>query len=177
MTFIALLSFSFISCNDDDKMPNAEYTEGVASSFINNLSWEGEPFFNEILPDSLYRINIYKYSVEGFIRNKLSLQYFPLKLEKIQLFKYNAWDPFINPSATFRTLLSDGDVLATTYNVIENDTIEDFIEFTDINLLTNEATGKFQASMVIQDTITRIFATFPDTIIISNGFFKMKIME
>ena len=183
---IALLSFfylfSAIGCKDDDSKEDMNVIPGWGSSSasINNEQWDGIPQLNSYVthPD-LYSFSVRKYSGEGFLRSELDINAVKydqlISDKKIKLQKIN-YQIFLDTiSVGFYTFRSDGDVVTGVYTVIENDTIEDYVQFFDFDNITKEVSGIFQASFVVAEGFNSSQSGYGDTIIIKDGVFHTKI--
>ncbi len=177
-----LLLLICISCAKYDTPPwfTLNYW-GEASSKKNGVDWEG--YVNALVLGSIHdctliSISIETYSKEWYHRELLSFSYIPINTKRhfIVGLNYNRYNyDSLPPSGNYITSLDDGDVAGPSYDLLEEDSISDYIEITNID--GDEITGVFQASFVKDSLSLGIrYSNFPDTIRFLKGHFHTKIL-
>jgi hypothetical protein len=120
------------------------------------------------------------------INDLYSRENFTISVDKLdntvqqRIFKYDRGDisiPFDPNKAmsSFNTLSEDGDVLCHTYDVLEKDSLNNWIKITKYNEKTRELSGEFSITYIKTRECTSFSS--PDTIRIRNGVFSTTIKK
>jgi hypothetical protein len=188
---LLLLTINFVftlGCTDDEpsEEPIVLPGWGESSFYLNGmLEDEGMPELrrNNGTQD-LYNFDIRKYvksNEEYFQRSEFSVNALTyaqiVGQEKILLSATDFDMLFDTTNATVYFFRSHGDVVTGAYTVIENDTIEDYIQFNEIDSMTKEVSGIFQGSFAVPEGINPSLSGYGDTVILRNGYFHTKLVE
>jgi len=69
-------------------------------------------------------------------------------------------------------MVMNKNVFYSYYELIENDTLQNYFQFIYFDESTGEIKGNFEASFVI-DSISNLDPFAPDTIVIADGYFEI----
>jgi hypothetical protein len=180
--FFTLLLFMMYGCKDREEaiVKFIPLGWGEASMYINGEYLDGIP---NLMPHNdgsgLYYFDIRKYNSENFLRRQLDINAIPynqiVSKQKITLSATNFQMYFDTTNAIFTTFKSHGDVVTGSYTIIENDTIQDYVQFLDIDSTTGEVNGVFQGSFAVPEGLNPSLSGYGDTIILRSGVFHTKI--
>lgn len=171
-----LCLFIFATCKKNNSEPEGNYY-GYAKAEIN-----GVPItFNKVRGGLLYNLNdsisLNFEKWDGLIQKEdfgfQKLYKFSTSSQRV--FKYNYGAARIEKlSSSYYTLIG-GDVICDRYDIYEPDSMLNRITITSLNTQTNEISGTFQATYIIDPTRVKCKPTAPDTLRIRNGEFYTKI--
>ena len=168
-----ILLASFLSCKKDDDTNNNSW--GTVSALRNGESWTGEisAVINTFPSDTGIIINIHSIDKVKFGNDYLVFFKVPPIIDKypLSLTPLIVKDSLIG--SDYSTLVSDGHVLGDHYYVLEGDSVEDYIEITEIK--GDEIKGKFQASYLRDTPVDPNRPPTPDTLIFTDGQFHTRI--
>lgn len=168
-----VIAASFISCKKDDDSDNGRW--GTASALRNGESWTGEPtaFENNYPSETGIIIILRSINNAGFDKDDLAFLKVPISINRysLSLTTLLAIDFLIG--AEYTTLLSDGHVVGDIYYLLTDDSVEDYIEITEIS--GDEIKGNFQVSFLRDTTSAPVSASTPDTLIFTGGQFHTRI--
>jgi len=173
------LSFllSLVTCQKDVFDEHGFYGEGRAK--LNGLDWTGKTgvFFTDVFcqPDSCIAINLYHRNEGGALRGKLTLNHVPLRTGRQTLNYTWPLSTDVPCQLSYSLFTSDGDVIIGDYSVIEQ-TDDNYLDITVLNLVAGDISGKFQAT-VVRDSFWTFAGHQPDTIRITEGTFWGKIFR
>lgn len=179
LPFYFLPVFLLVACKNEHVFDeNGFYGEGTA--LFNGNPWSGETgvFIAKHFcspTDTCYSIKLLHYNQKGELRGDITFDLIPLELGR-HTFNYTwpTWKEVKN-RLNYSTWASDGDVTTGGYHVYEQND-DNYVELTEVNLLTGEVRGNFQA-VVVRDTFWTPTGLQPDTIRISDGSFYGKIYQ
>ncbi len=177
LMFIISCSFLF-SCNkNDDGIGRRQW--GTISAMKNGEFWEGEIYSlsKSYSFEAGQGVDIFinRYNEKGYHREELYFYKVPDKVDKYPLSQTSFLDKDSLIGADYFTSVDDGDVLGEIYYLILNDSIEDYIEITDVS--GKELFGRFQASFAKDTTSLDGDPSAPDTVIFTNGKFHTKVLD
>lgn len=170
--FVIILTI--VSCKKDQYDPSLHW--GTVSGEKNGIHWEAQLYAGVNKPyEQGIDILIEKYNSNGYKREELYIFKIPSKIQKKSLTDTDVRSIDTLASALYGTLQDDGDVGGDSYYLILNDTIEDYIEITQIN--GDEIKGKFQMSFYKDLRYGEADPSTPDTIVFKNGQFHTRIVD
>jgi len=173
-----LLTCCLFSCDkgtDDIQEPGKIEPMGQATMLLNEKSATFAPFmFYSYGTEETIELNFREYTPSGLLTKEFSISKLPVEVGKYELVRRIPDQSLALGATSFYT--TEHDILNNAYHLNEQDDIEDFIEFTEINEVTREVKGNFQASFYV-DTLIQFDATQPDTLIITNGYFETILQD
>ena len=163
------------SCTkDESSIP--EFYNGVATGKINGVEFEFKPrMTHSIGNDSTFNLIINYIIGDNVLRKSISITYIRKTIET-QKFNRNVFENKFDLQCKYLTWILDGDVPGNSYELIENDTIADYIQLISYDEKTGKVLGKFQGSFMV-DT-THIFdPNSPNDLVITDGYFETTIFK
>ncbi len=161
------------SCTKDEPVSKPSVFNGFGTANINGKEYMFKPSMK--YHESLGRYGIILVYFENEIqRAKIHFAKVSNENSLQTLHKYN--DNIINTQCGFYTSILDGDVAGNYYFLNEKDSIEDYLLLTSFDMTTGEVKGEFQASFYV-DTAKIFDHNFPDTIVITNGYFETTVLD
>jgi len=179
LLFILLL---FNSCKEDSfNDPNRVFNYGSFTALKNGEPWSaeihgasyGESGYNG--KTDIFAILVRTYNNDGYLREGLSIQFIPKKIGKGTLIRSCGANCDTAYQGGVRTISDDGDVICDKYRVVENLKDQNFVNIIEFNQETNEFSGTFSATYVIEKGRNCSNPNPPDTIRFTNGKFHSKI--
>lgn len=168
---LVLLILVVIGCKKDQIVQTSVHSMSVE---INGISWSGE---TSIAPVEKVNFNVRKDKViDGVIVpwENFSIGYFNKILGKQHIYPYDTnavFDPVINRTASFTTRQDDGDVLCDYFDVIEADSLDNWVQITREENNFGEVWGVFQVSLYRVNGCAA--SIYPDTLRLTNGTFHL----
>ena len=171
--FVALL---VIACKKDFVFDEYGYY-GEGTAYLNGQPWSGLtgifPTKNYCEPDTCIGVKLLYYNQNGALRGDITIDDIPLVVGKHTLnYIWPTWED-IAYRLIYTKFTSDGDVVTGTYHVFEQSN-DNFLNITEINVRTGDIKGGFQA-VVVRDSLWTPLGQKPDTIKITDGSFYGKI--
>lgn len=174
-TIIIGLISGFLLAGSCTKDKNDDNYWGYANAQKNGQSWSGKiaAANNTRIPDR-FDIVIDRYNAESIQEENLGFQNIPKIPGRNRLYKIDFvnYDPQKTTAVLF-TNREDGDVQCDLYNVIETDSINNFIQIDSYNQNNNEVKGRFALKLIIR--LPKCRNNAPDTLVFINGDFHTKI--
>ena len=169
---LVTISILFNSCGDDDIIdPHREYDYGSVTALKNGEQWSAEIHGVEVDDANYFYIDINRYNNLGFRRESLNFSMIPKSITSGTVIDNCNCE--LEYQSSLATLSHDGDVVCDRYDVYEEAT--NTIEITNFNESTNEFSGSFSVTFVIDPNRTKCDPNAPDTIRFKNGKFNSKI--
>ncbi len=180
---IFLIILLFVGCKKENENMFLKNFSGKSDLLFNNLKTNRFRVRASSYKDDAKKVSIsFLYAIND-LYNREAFGFDGVKLDNLnqqKIFLLDRGDvslPF-NPEkvmSSFGTLSDDGDVLCHTYDVLEVDSLNNWVKITKYNPQTKDISGEFSVTYIK----TRECATFsyPDTIRIRNGVFHTKIIN
>jgi|GEM_PF-1050623 len=164
-----------IGCQQEPENEGAdEYFLGTASVRINDEYFTFKANVSKAFEiDSAFNLYCVLQDEYGQLRKSISCSVFNLSEGK-QPINSDLHFPRRFPSAFYGTLLSDGDVAGSFYNLNETDSIADYIQITSYNAQTREIKGILRGSYMVSHIDYDPAA--PDSVVV-NCVFETVIAE
>lgn len=110
----------------------------------------------------------------GFERESIGVLNIPRKNGWNRLYKVDYLNPdSLKTIAVYYSLTDDGDVICDHYNVIESDSLSNFVQVDSYDKNSSEVSGKFSFKMLIK--LPKCNLSAPDTLVFKNGSFHTVI--
>jgi hypothetical protein len=109
----------------------------------------------------------------GILREQLAISFIPLLVGNYRTFRNIDPVDTTKVQVTFSTISFDGDVLCDRYEIVESDSVNNFIALEQVNLASNQVAGKFSLHLSI--VLPKCRSDAPDTLYFRNGVFSSKI--
>ena len=160
------------SCTKDEPVSIPSVFNGFGTANINGKEYIFKPRMRYF--DSYGYGIVLVYFENEIERAQIAIENFAndSTVQILHKYDYN----IIEPNAGFYTTILDGDVAGNYYILNEKDSIEDYLLLTSFDMTTGEVKGEFQASFYV-DTAKIFDHNFPDTIVITNGYFETKVFD
>ncbi len=170
-----LIILCIFSCMDDDSIsePQSIYF-GNAEALLNDESWSSEVRSQYSVLDRNDLNIVLDYYEGGFLRADFSFRNISLDDRDFQNLAPSLTVDCNKKCAFFGTGFDDQ--IGDFYDLLVDDSLEDWIIIDSFNNETLEFSGRFQASWTI-DTGRPKSDNFPDTLRFENGAFNGKVIE
>ena len=160
-----------IGCKKDQIVQTSVHSMSVE---INGNIWSGD---TKVAPSE--RLNFYSITyktIDGVKVNweQMGFGYFDMSLARQRIYPFDTnavFDPFIAKSASFSTNQDDGDVGCDLFDVIEADSLDNWVQITQEKNNFGEVWGVFQVSLYRVNGCAA--SIYPDTLRLTNGTFHL----
>lgn len=171
-TFIifAISIYFFIGCCKEDSIDSKSQNFGTAT--INGSKVNLTPFISRSINMSDKYFIILENELINGIGGNIQFSWIDRNL-KSQILTNSPHESKILFSKYYARL-GDGDVAGNRYIINENDSIVDYLQITSIDEQTGIWKGIFEATF-IRDEDKRVNYITPDTIVIKDGYFEVKL--
>ena len=169
-----LIFFIFISSCDDKPIEESSIYFGACTAFVNGELWNSDVRAKYSFSNQNYLLLSFDKFESNILRQELHFRFIELEEKSLKVLNSDIDVSCDTNCCTFSSGYDDqaGD----SYNIIEDDSFEDWIVIDSIDDQTLEFWGRFQASFVRDFRIPK-FDIYPDTLYFEGGEFNGKILD
>lgn len=170
---ILLGAFNLLfSCNKDYETDDQYW--GTVTAIQNGQAWSAKVIGNNNSNTSAFNLSFSRFNEAGFERESIGVLNIPKKNGWNRLYKVDYLNPdSLKTTAVYYSLTDDGDVICDHYNVIESDSLSNFVQVDSYDKNSSEVSGKFSFKMLIK--LPKCNSSAPDTLVFKNGSFHTVI--
>jgi hypothetical protein len=168
------IALALLSCNKEQfTYVPGPYDADFASAKFNteNLELESK-MYKSLLNDSLYRLSIDHLDERGKLLKSMDFEFFRSTTDK-QIVQFMEFDNKVDPQFSYYKMQGN-DLVEKVYQVLETDSIEDYIQLTEFNVATGKVKGHFQVSLALAPSFVSPNEPL-DTVVITDGYFETTI--
>jgi len=174
LIYFSVLLILLFSCKEEEDIVQSSYF-GEAQAIQNNQTWSSEVRSGYSVDSRDYMNLTFDRFENEFLRTHF---HFPKVSLHNRDFQFVNSGTFLDCGNNICTTFSTGfnDQINDIYEINIEDVIEDWIVIDSFDDQTREFSGRFQASLVIDDSFIKV-DNFPDTLIFENGTFNGRVNE
>lgn len=147
----------------------------IATAILNGQNWEAQADgIIDVLNQDHFTFQFTVYNQSGFLRESLGFRSIPISKGRYQIFPDSQL--LIEPTTRYGTFLSDGDVSAERYIVLDNK-LENFIQIDSINIENKIVCGTFECLLFVHPFFGKFDPNAPDSICFEHGEFMLQYTE